>query len=189
MLKMPHRNVTRFFIPLIDVLILLFCIFLLMDFSSEEKYREQSVDVELQTASAKGIEEELTRRNKELQKFEELRPQLTEMDKMREELERLRGATQQNLQDRAFFRIIDIDGKDGSISFYDENNAEQPIVKIPDARAARALIEKHAKEAKGRELYYYFMPPRPLRGYPTAKQNRQYKEWFAKTANSLAEKR
>ena len=30
MIQMPRRSVTRFFIPLIDVLILLFCIFLLM---------------------------------------------------------------------------------------------------------------------------------------------------------------
>src|SRR5205807_6608680 len=101
MIKMPHRNVTRFFIPLIDVLILLFCIFLLMEFNSESKFDQQSVDVELQSASAKGMEEALTRSNKDLQKFEELRPQLLEMDKMREELDKLRGATRQNLQDRA----------------------------------------------------------------------------------------
>ena len=31
-IHMPHRSVTRFFIPLIDVLILLFCIFLLMPY-------------------------------------------------------------------------------------------------------------------------------------------------------------
>ncbi|HMF11926.1 MAG TPA: hypothetical protein VKE94_06450, partial [Gemmataceae bacterium] len=30
MIKLPRRSVTRFFIPLIDVLLLLFCIFLLM---------------------------------------------------------------------------------------------------------------------------------------------------------------
>ena len=30
MLEMPRRSVTRFFIPLIDVLTLLFCIFLMM---------------------------------------------------------------------------------------------------------------------------------------------------------------
>ena len=32
MIRPPHRSVTRFFIPLIDVLILLFCIFLLMPY-------------------------------------------------------------------------------------------------------------------------------------------------------------
>ena len=30
MLQMPRRSVTRFFIPLIDVLTLLFCVFLIM---------------------------------------------------------------------------------------------------------------------------------------------------------------
>ena len=30
MIRMPRRSVTRFFIPLIDVLILLFCVYLLM---------------------------------------------------------------------------------------------------------------------------------------------------------------
>ena len=34
MIVLPKRSVTRFFIPLIDVLILLFCIFLLMPFVS-----------------------------------------------------------------------------------------------------------------------------------------------------------
>ena len=32
MIQPPHRSVTRFFIPLIDVLTLLFCIFLLMPY-------------------------------------------------------------------------------------------------------------------------------------------------------------
>ena len=34
MIRPPQRSITRFFIPLIDVLILLFCIFLLMPFVS-----------------------------------------------------------------------------------------------------------------------------------------------------------
>src|SRR2546423_13314870 len=35
MIRLPRRSVTRFFIPLIDVLILLFCIFLLMPIVEE----------------------------------------------------------------------------------------------------------------------------------------------------------
>ena len=34
MIVLPRRSVTRFFIPMIDVLILLFCAFLLMPFSN-----------------------------------------------------------------------------------------------------------------------------------------------------------
>ena len=43
MITQPRRSVTRFFIPLIDVLILLFCIFLLMPFVSRP---EGAKDVE-----------------------------------------------------------------------------------------------------------------------------------------------
>ena len=35
MIEMPRRSVTRFFIPMIDVLTLLFCIYLLMPMVSE----------------------------------------------------------------------------------------------------------------------------------------------------------
>ena len=35
MVQMPHRSVTRFFIPMIDVLILLFSIYLLMPLASK----------------------------------------------------------------------------------------------------------------------------------------------------------
>ena len=40
MIQLPHRAVTRFFIPLIDVLILLFCIFLLLPFVSKQDGEE-----------------------------------------------------------------------------------------------------------------------------------------------------
>src|SRR5215470_1045103 len=35
MIEMPHRSITRFFVPMIDVLTLLFCIYLLMPMVSE----------------------------------------------------------------------------------------------------------------------------------------------------------
>ena len=41
MIQMPHRSVTRFFIPLIDVLLLLFCIFLLMPLANEDELDDQ----------------------------------------------------------------------------------------------------------------------------------------------------
>jgi hypothetical protein len=189
MIRMPRRNVTRFFIPLIDVLILLFCIFLLLEYNSETKFDQQSADVEFQAALDASNIQALINRTKELEKYEKLLPQLNELEKLREENERLRGVNQQNLQDRAMVLIIDLNSSDGTISWYDESNADMPILKISDAKTARALIERHEKEAKGREVFYYFMPPRPLRGYPTLKQMRAYKDWFANTANSLAEKR
>jgi hypothetical protein len=189
MIQMPRRSVTRFFIPLIDVLILLFCIFLLLEYGSESKIDQQSAEIELQAAlDARNIQI-LLERGKEFEKYEKLLPQLTELQKLRDEVERLRGANQQNLQDRAIIVVIDINGKDGTLSWYDASSLETPTVKISDAKAAQKLIEQQRLDGKGREVYFYFMPPRPLQGYPTLKQMRTYREWFAKTANSLGEKR
>jgi len=183
MIQMPRRNVTRFFIPLIDVLILLFCIFLLMEFNNESKVDQQSIDVEYQAETKRVLESELQSRTKELQKFEELRPMLTELDKLREENERLRNASQRNLQDNAYVRILDIDAKDGSLSFFDVARG-QPVP-IKEAQNAQALIERHTKEAAGRQLYYYFMYPRKFSVFPSFGQEQQYQEWFKKAANSL----
>jgi hypothetical protein len=184
MIQMPRRNVTRFFIPLIDVLILLFCIFLLMEFNSESKVSDQSVDFEKQAQDYEGVMSELLQRRKELHQYEELKPLLVEVDKLREENERLRNASQRNLQDNAYVRILDIDAKDGSLSFFDVARPDQPI-RIKNAQSAQALIERHTKEAAGRQLYYYFMYPRTRSVYPLFGQEQEYQRWFKKAANSL----
>lgn len=185
MIRMPRRNVTRFIIPLIDVLILLFCIFLLMEFNSASQADEESEKVAEATAESEVLAATLERRTRELERFEEIRPQLADLDKLLDELDRLRNASRKNLQQQAFVRLIDIDPKDGSISFFDDTNPKQPTIKITDAKAARALIERHKEEAKGREVYYYFVYPRTRSIYPLFGQEQQYKEWFRQAANSL----
>ena len=185
MIQMPRRSVTRFFIPLIDVLLLLFCIFLLMDINSKIEVEKQVEVVEEQSSSIDGLQALLERRTKELHQFEDDRPKLNELAKLREELERMKNASQKNLQERTFIRIIDIDGKGGSISFYDESKEKPISIPIASAKSAHALIERHRKEADGRDLYYVFIPPRDTINYPTLGQARQYRDWFASVPNSL----
>jgi hypothetical protein len=185
MIRMPRRNVTRFIIPLIDVLILLFCIFLLMEFNSASQADEESEKVAEVSADAEVLASTLERRTKELERFEEIRPQLADLDKLLEEVERLRNARQKNMQQQAYVRLIDIDPKDGSISFFGETKAKQPTIKITDAKSARRLIEQHKEEAKGREVYYYFVYPRTRSIYPLFGQEQEYREWFRGAANSL----
>lgn len=189
MIQMPRRSVTRFFIPLIDVLLLLFGIFLLMPIASEtdlDREREVAAD---QSESLEVLQFELARRTKELNRLEKLRPGLEEVAKLREEIERLRNAPKVPLQERAYFQVIDVDPKTGEISHFDANRADQPILRITDEKFARSLIARHQRDAKGRELYYYFLFPRPATGYPTVGQERRYKAWFEKVANSLHEGR
>lgn len=185
MIRMPQRNVTRFIIPLIDVLILLFCIFLLMEFNSASQADEESEKVADVSFELENRTKDLERRTKELQRFEELRPELAELDKLKDDLERLRNASQKNLQQQAYVRLIDIDAKDGSISFFDDAKPMPTTIKITDAKTARALMERHKEEAKGREVYYYFVYPRTRSIYPLFGQEQQYKDWFHGAANSL----
>lgn len=185
MIQMPRRNVTRFFIPLIDVLILLFCIFLLMEFNSGTEAEMQTEKVAEQTETMEDLTSQLNRRIKELQAFEELRPKLDEMKQLLEELDRLRNQSQRNMQQHAYVRIIDISPKDGSISFFDDANALNPIVPITDIKSAQRLIDRHKAEAGKREVYYYFMRPRQRTSYPEFKQVLAYQNWFKNVANSL----
>ena len=186
MIEMPRRSVTRFFIPLIDVLILLFCIFLLMEFNSESKYDKEAETVADQAESMDLLEAELQARTNELRQFEAARPQLQKVADLLAEVDRLRKIHQQNFQQQAYIRILDVDGKDGSITFYDDKQPKEPILKIEDAPTAKALIQRHEEEAKGRQVYYYFLYPRGGKRFVTsAGQEQDYRDWFKGAANSL----
>jgi biopolymer transport protein ExbD len=192
MIHMPHRSVTRFFIPLIDVLLLLFSIFLIMPALSEEKGSEgetrATMTPEEMADTIESLQRELNRKAEELQKYVNLQQPLQEIEKMREELERLRKEKEQAAKRSTFVRVLDIDGKTGKLSFFDPANLDNPVLPIPNEKAAKALIERHKKEAGERVLYYHFLMPRVVTGYPTQDDEKRYKRWFAGVANSLQEK-
>lgn len=189
MIHMPRRSVTRFFIPLIDVLILLFCVFLLMSFGTDSDLETEREVASEQSESIASLQDALRRRTNELQKLESLRPALEEVGKLKEEIERLRKAGTQPVQERTYFRLLDVDPKTGALYFYDATRPEHPRAELPTAKAAHELIARHRREAKGRDLFYYFLYPRPETGYPTLEQERRYRKWFAGVGNSLQEVR
>lgn len=188
MIEMPQRSVTRFFIPLIDVLILLFCVFLLMSFGTGTDLEAVRETASEQGETVEALQDALRSRTRELQKLEGLKPELEEVGKLKEEVERLRNASVQSVQERTYFRLVDVDPKTGGIFFYDEGRPD-PRVELASKEAVRELVERHRREGKGRELYYYFLYPRPEGGYPTLAQERRYRAWFAGVPNSLQEVR
>jgi len=191
MIRMPHRSVTRFFIPLIDVLLLLFSIFLLMPVVSEEESAEgetpASMSREDMADTVESLKRELKDKADELQKYEAMQQPLQEIEKMRAELERLRKEKEQALKRSTFVRVLDIDG-DGRLSFFDAASLDNPVMPIHDEKMARALIERHKMEAGEHTLYYHFLMPRKATGFPTQQQELDYKGWFARVANSLKER-
>jgi hypothetical protein len=187
MIVLPRRSVTRFFIPLIDVLLLLFVIFLLMPIANLEELEEKRQAAGDLTDTVESLGRELERRTQEIRKLEEARGAAEEIDKLRGELDKLRQAASQPMHKRTALHIIDIDAKTGNISYYDAALPEQGVLHLTDEKGVEALIEHHQREAGGRELYYLFLHPRGISGFPTREQHRRYQAWFAKVGHSLKE--
>jgi hypothetical protein len=182
MIRMPHRSVTRFFIPLIDVLLLLFGIFLLMPIAAEEDLEKRRAEATDRGEKASALQQALQERLKELYKLEELRTELDRVADLKQEIQVLRNLLQQSLQQGLTVKVVETDPKTGDIYYYDPR-AQQPLVAIPDAKAARELIAQQKKETEGRNLYYQFLRRRGP--YPTVGQVRLYREWFKDVPNSL----
>jgi len=94
MIRLPHRSVTRFFIPMIDVLTLLFCIYLLMPPDQEAAARRERRSLGQQTDTAAS----------------------RQSDKAKEKGKRL--------MDRLFVRVLEIDARSGKLYYRDPERKE-----------------------------------------------------------------
>jgi hypothetical protein len=172
MIQLPRRSVTRFFIPLIDVLLLLFCIFLLMPLVKGGN--EPAAD---ETPAAR--EERLRKLEEEA---ERLRRQARETPKeLRDELERLRQEKLKTLQEKLAFRVLEIDPSSGRLFYYTPERVEI----TSQAKASELIAEDRARQANGKaEVYYLILYPRdPSSPYPLREQRERYDRWFADVAH------
>ncbi len=191
MIHMPHRSVTRFFVPLLDVLLLLFCVFLLMPMATEESgaARESAED---QNARIASLEAMLSERTRDLQQYEQIDPDvkkyatLKDYAKLQEEFDRLQQEKVNFLKKHLIVRVLDINGENGELTYFDPKIAEDDKrnIKIDSARAAKDLIDRLTKEAGDREQYFQFLLPRNS-GYPTRSDREKYQQWFESVAHSL----
>ncbi len=159
MIALPRRSVTRFFIPLIDVLILLFCIFLLMPFVSgtpAETPETKEPPKEPLPENVRDLQRELT----------EARDRLARMEK-----------AQTRLADRLSVRVLQIDRRDGTLYFFDpdrqEIRTEADALKLIGRQKAIASSAGGVKDV----LFLILYPENPL-GFPTKKQEEQINNWF-----------
>jgi hypothetical protein len=172
-IELPKRSVTRFFIPLIDVLILLFCIYLIMPIIKGPT--DSLVGGPAEGAAAGPVSErerqELGQLRKKVRELEH-ETRLTETE--RRDLEHLKEEKQQPLERRLAIRVLEIDAASGKLFYYDPERVE-----IPSEVVARATIVRDRRETAGRELFYLFLFPRKMTGYPEERQVEQYQRWFA----------
>lgn len=159
MIQLPQRSVTRFFIPLIDVLTLLFCIFLVLPLA--QKASDASADAEGAQDPVPPAEEEVQR----------LRQSALEL---RDEIEQLKRAKGNALQKRLAVRVLEIDGETGKLSYRDPER-----IPIPNDAAARSLMDRDRQKIGQKELYYLILYPRdPASLYPSVGQRADYDRWF-----------
>ena len=160
MIDRPKRSVTRFFVPLIDVLILLFCIFLLMPFVSTPEADETAPD----PLPRPRVVEELPKDVKELQ---------TELERARREAARLR-AERGNLSERLSVKVLEIDPRDGRLFYLHDGER----VNVASQAAAEALITMHKRANVTREAFFLILYPRQRSGFPEQQQADDYARWF-----------
>jgi hypothetical protein len=173
MIQMPRRSVTRFFIPMIDVLTLLFCIYLLMPM-----------------VSATGESEPDSLRREREEKLRALEAELSLMHKtgeniprqLRDQIEKLRRESMQELAGRLSVRVLEIDADTGKLYYRSPDRVE-----IRDEADAHKLIDRD-RQLLGvgkRELFYLILYPRdPNSDKPTVGQRQSCDRWFQGVAVS-----
>jgi hypothetical protein len=166
MLEMPERSITRFFIPMIDVLTLLFCIYLLMPIVKDPDTGESEEERRARDEKLRQLEAELAAKGG----VGELTHQL------RDEIERLRREKIEALRTRLAVRVLEIDPATGKLYYRDPDRVE-----IRDQADAHKLIDRDrlAQGVSRRELYYLILYPRErASAYPTVAQRKSYDRWF-----------
>jgi len=159
----PRRSVTRFFIPLIDVLILLFAIFLLMPFVSTSAPSENvNSDVILEQKEPLPTEVKILQ---ELLQEERLR------------VARLERERQAKLGDKLVVRVLEIDSSNGVLFYFDPERSEIRT----EADAARFIARQKTLASQGgvvKDVFFLIRYPRGNPRFPTSAQEEQMTQWF-----------
>ena len=165
MIELPKRSVTRFFVPLIDVLILLFCIFLLMPFVS----RPEGTPAPGNSSStdAPPSIDELQQKVMELE---------LQLEQARQKIKQLEDS-QANLANRMSVRVLEIEASNGKL-FQFEPDSPDPRQEVRDQADAQRVIDQQKRLARGKEVFILMLYPRKLTGFPTQPQIDTYRRWF-----------
>lgn len=160
MLTPPRRSVTRFFVPLIDVLMLLFGIFILMPFVSGPAANPS----DQQTPPKEQLPENVRDLRKELS---EARDRITRMEK----------AAQTRITDRLSVRVLQIDRKDGTLYYYGPERRD-----IHTEQDAMVLIKNQRNLATSdggvKDILFLILYPEIPSGFPTKEQEDKIHNWF-----------
>lgn len=166
MIQPPKRAVTRFLIPFIDVLILLFCIFLLMPFVSRPADSNSATNTTEESGAPVPVNE-LKQQIVDLQ---------LKLEQSRQEVEMLRKE-RANPANRLSVRVLEIDAQTGKLFYFDPDSPD-PRQELRDQADAQRLIDQQRRLARGKDAFFLILYPRQLTGYPLQSQIETYRRWF-----------
>lgn len=166
MIDLPKRSVTRFFVPLIDVLILLFCMFLLLPFVSRTE----------EGATDSGNPDDAAKLKKLL---EDAQDKL----KLRDEEIRQLMEERSKIADRASVWVLEIDGGEteagrGKLYFISQDGPKPERREIKDQASASQFIARAKQKSGSKRPYFLILHPRVKSRFPDALQLKQYGLWF-----------
>jgi hypothetical protein len=193
MIQMPRRSVTRFFIPLIDVLTLMFCIFLLMPLFNQRDEAgaagADSMDAAQRELSKLKRENETLRRQLRSRKVQvadlraerdRLRELTTQARKNLEDLQQLRKEMARPLTERFAIQFLGVDPANGSLHYIEPDQPETKHI-LANEKAVQDLIARRQKEAAAgkRRPYFLLVLPRKESRFPVRSQLKQYRSWLS----------
>jgi|SRR5581483_6307798 len=185
MIELPKRSVTRFFIPLIDVLTLMFCIFLLMPVVKPSQEEPGTTMQRPELASDRQRErQELDRLRKERDQWRDVKSLDQEKAALQTQLDELHSKKIEALQNRLNIRILEI-GDDGRLFAYDPMREKDRRMEIT-AENVSQFIAAQRRKAGSDDLYFLLVYPRPASGFPSfplRSQREEYDRWFQGVAH------
>lgn len=166
MIDLPKRSVTRFFVPLIDVLILLFCMFLLLPFVSRTE--EGSTE---------------TNNPDDAVKLKKLLDEAKDRLKLRDEEIRQLMEERSKIADRASVWVLEIDGGEteggrGKLYFISQDGPKTERREIKDQAGANLFIARAKQKSGAKRPYFLILHPRAKSRFPDAPQLKMYSTWF-----------
>ncbi len=156
--KPVRRSVTFFFVPLIDVLILMFCIFLLLPIVSKPDSEKPGTG----TDPAQPLDA-LEWQQRAL--LSEAREKSLMEDRAKE-------------AERTVVPVLQVDGKDGRLFYYDKSGPQPRREEVANQGDAQVFIDRQKQVAKGQPVHFLILMPRELSGFPTGPQRKEYRDWF-----------
>lgn len=187
MIEMPRRSVTRFFVPLADVMILLLSMFMLMPVLQEgsesgagvaDLPRAELIDFNIR------LKQQLDQLRQTVEQLKSYKLSEEQAKELRDQVAQLQREKINTLKTRLDIRVLEIDPDNGKLLYFDRRRQPPQQEVIGNELEARRLIRRHKREAEERrlEVYYLLLFPRVDSAFPEERQFQQYQHWFKDVA-------